>query len=149
MSPISRRLAALALLAALPLAACSHGAPSPGASRAKASISALATSPAVVAAEKKAIGQVEACAKSAEGLTVVIPAPGSSASPSVSGASYHVLAHPVKAVKAIVACTPAGKNHGRTVLKCAENVVASNGIGHGVLAKDLADAATKCVAAKS
>lgn len=145
MRGIIRALAAAGIAVIAVTACAGHGTPSSHASRARASVSALAASPAVIKAEKAAIRKVTACARSADGLTVSIPAPGAPGTPSVSGVSFHVLAHPVLAVQKILGCTQAGKV-GRTLQKCADHVITVNGVGRGVLGKDLSELAYTCLA---
>lgn len=137
----------LALSAAIMLGACGHGHLAGHAASIRASASALATSPAVVAAEKAAIREVQACAKSAEGVTVTIPAPGAGGSPAVSGVSPRIIRHPLVALETIARCTPAGKANGAALRACAQRVITANGIGHNMIARDIADLATRCVAA--
>jgi hypothetical protein len=144
--------AGLALAGALLLAGChSSGGSTPSAgSSASARASVLASElkhdNKLLKDETKAISEVEACAKSQAGLTVVIPVPGSSTQPSISGVKYHDVAHPLDTTRAILLCTPAGKRGPAAMEACARQIVLSGGFGKGVLMADLNAAATQCVA---
>lgn len=138
-------LCALAVTACHPGTSASGSASSVGAGASAAAASAEAN-PTLQAAANQALTDVQNCAKSTVGLVVTIPAPGSGQQVSVSHVRYHVVRHPLDSLEAIYKCTPAGKKNGKAGLQCIEKVAENNGLGTGVLAKDLTGMATTCVA---
>jgi hypothetical protein len=150
----TRVIAALGMgaLAAM-LAACGPGSGSGHGAAAKASASAAAASakasfeanPQLQAATRTALNEVQACAQSAEGMTVTLPMPYSRQQPVLTHVPVKVLRHPIDAAVAIIACTPAGKDNGAAAKACAERVAGDNGIGHGAFGKDLTGIATQCL----
>lgn len=108
---ITAILIAAALAAALVGCGKTHG----NTAQAKASISALAKNPKVVAAENEWRPVVQQCAT-----------------------GRHWLTHPIGSTKATVDCagkdlTPAQR---KAAEKCAETAAIHNGVGHGKLAED-------------
>lgn len=140
-------LAGLAVVACHPGTSASPGAASASA-KAHAAVASAEANPTLQAAADQALTDVQTCAKSTVGLVVTIPAPGSGQQVSVSHVRFHVVRHPLGSLEAIYRCTPAGKKNGKAGLLCIEKVAENNGLGTGVLAKDLTGMATACVAGK-
>jgi hypothetical protein len=143
--------ALLGLVLAGALAACGPGSSHGAAGRASASAAAASAKALFEAdvplqnATRTALDEVQLCARTTQGIIVTLPLPYSGQQPVFTHVPVKALKHPVTALEAIIACTPAGQDNGAKAKQCALSVAGANGAHHGVLGKDLTDVAVKCL----